>query len=683
MTAAIPRLLPVLACLLLVVASPAAQSETPIPESIIRQQVDDAIEAVKPALVRIGVVSTRYYDGREWKFESSGSGVIVTPEGHVVTNHHVAGHATRLRCTLSTKEELDAELVARDPLTDIAIIRLLPPEPRVFPVAEFGDSEAVRVGDTVLAMGSPLSLSQSVTMGIVSNTEMVMPEWISRSGSLQEDGEDVGALVRWIGHDAQIFPGNSGGPLVDLGGRIIGINEISLGLGGAIPGNLVSETLPELLAEGRVRRAWIGVTVQPRLNTSPIDRGVLVSGTIAESPGAAAGLQPGDHLLSLGGEAIDVSFAEQVPLFNQLVARLPIGEAVPAVIWRDGDEITLDMTPEEREPVSPREQEIQQWGITVRDISLIMAREMKRPNRDGVVITSIRSGGPSGDARPQMQTRDIITAVNGEPVKTVADLRRITAAVTQDATEPVPVLVDFDRSDEAFVTVVRVGLRSLEQPGREVTRAWLPAEVQVITRDVAEQLGDAGLRGFRVTKIYRGSTAEAAGLQVGDLIVALDGLNLEASAPEDYEELPTLVRQYRIGTEAEFAVLRDGQRSIIPIELIESPRQRREMPKYEDKNFEFTVRDISFFDKADARWEDAVRGVLVEEVKSGSWAALGTLSVRDLILEVNGTATPSVETLESVMESVNAERPDTVVMKVLRGIYTRFVEIEPQWDTAI
>ena len=677
--------LPLFACLFTILLtawnSQADSPDMPLPVPL-RQQVDAAIDAVKPALVRIEVVSTQYYEGREWKYQSSGSGVIVTSDGHVVTNHHVAGYATRLKCTLSNKEEIEAELVARDPLTDIAIIRLLPATPREFPIAEFGDSDAVRVGDSVLAMGSPLSLSQSVTMGIVSNSELVLPDWISRGGSLREDGEDVGALVRWIGHDAQIFPGNSGGPLVNLEGRIIGINEISLGLGGAIPGNLVRDSLDELIAEGRVRRAWIGMTTQPRLASSDLETGVLVSGAVEGSPAATAGFKPGDYLLSLHGEEIDVSFAEQVPLFNQLVASLPIGEEIEAVVIRNGEKITLTIVADEREPVAPREQELQQWGISAREMSAIMAKEMKRPNRDGVLITSVRPGGPAGDARPQLQSRDVITSVNGQTVTNIADLRAITEELTMDATEQVPALVGFDRTDESFVTVVRVGLRSLEQPGREVTRAWLPAEAQVITRDVAEQLGDRNMRGFRVTKVYSGTTAERAGLQVGDLIRAVDGLNLEASAPEDYEELPTLVRQYRIGTEAEFAIERDGERKTLTIELIESPRQSREMPKYEDKNFEFTARDISFFDKADARWEESTVGVLVEEVKSGSWAALGNLGVRDLILEVNGERTPTVEHLERAMNTITEEQPGSVVFKVLRGIYTQFVELEPQWEPA-
>ena len=163
--------------------------------------------------------------------------MIFTPQGDVITNHHVAGNAKQIICTLMSKEEVDADLIGTDPLTDISVIRLRPTKPREFPVAKFGDSSALRVGDHVMAMGSPLALSQSVTLGIVSNTTMVMPD-IFGPNRMELEGEDVGSMVRWIGHDAAITGGNSGGPLVNLQGEVVGINEISYGLSGAIPGNL-------------------------------------------------------------------------------------------------------------------------------------------------------------------------------------------------------------------------------------------------------------------------------------------------------------------------------------------------------------------------------------------------------------------------------------------------------------
>ena len=172
-----------------------------------------ALSKVAPSLVRIHVVSIEYQDGRELKREASGSGTIITPEGHVVTNHHVAGKTKAIVCTLSTREEIPAELVGTDPLSDIAVIKLKPAKPRKFPVAAFGTATSLKVGDRVLALGSPLALSQSVTMGIVSNTEMIMPQLFWPFNRMTLEGEDVGSLVRWIGHDAAIFGGNSGGPL--------------------------------------------------------------------------------------------------------------------------------------------------------------------------------------------------------------------------------------------------------------------------------------------------------------------------------------------------------------------------------------------------------------------------------------------------------------------------------------
>src|SRR5262249_46848753 len=157
-----------------------------------------------------------YYGGREVKHEASGSGAIISADGYVITNHHVVGKAKRVQCTLTTKEEVEATVVGTDPLADIAVIKLKrngKDASRPLPVAAFGDSDSLRVGDRVLAMGSPLALSQSVTKGIVSNVKMTLGMF-----KFTLDGEEVGSIVTWIGHDSQIFPGNSGGPLVNLKG---------------------------------------------------------------------------------------------------------------------------------------------------------------------------------------------------------------------------------------------------------------------------------------------------------------------------------------------------------------------------------------------------------------------------------------------------------------------------------
>ncbi|MGB9620378.1 MAG: S1C family serine protease, partial [Armatimonadota bacterium] len=309
-----------------------------------KQELTAAVEAVRPALVRIHTVSADYRQGREVKTESYGSGVIISPEGYTVTNHHVAMEAEHIVCTLADKREVDAKLVGTDPLADIAVIKLTSPDGKPFPFASFGDSSKLEVGDRVFAMGCPYSLSQSVTMGMISNTEMILPGDTFRDDFTLE-GEDVGSIVRWIGHDALIKPGSSGGPLVDRDGRIVGINEISFGLSGAIPSNLAKEVTDQLIKNGKVTRSWLGIEVQPLLESSGLEKGVLVSGVLEGGPGYKAGLKSGDVILAIAGHEAVARFREDVPLFNQFVADLPIGKPVEAKILRGGTEMTVTITP--------------------------------------------------------------------------------------------------------------------------------------------------------------------------------------------------------------------------------------------------------------------------------------------------------------------------------------------------
>ncbi|MBW7865180.1 MAG: PDZ domain-containing protein [Candidatus Hydrogenedens sp.] len=672
------RVLTVVAVLGLCAVSASAQS---LPsESELGATIKSAVEKVKPALVRIHVVDTYYREGREFKSESSGSGVVIREDGHIITNHHVAGHAKHLKCAFANKEEIEAELVGTDPLTDIAVIKLKGVGGRSFPVVAFGDSDRMRMGDHVLAMGSPLALSQSVTLGIISNNEMTMPEWMGPFGGPSQDGEDVGALVRWIGHDAEIFGGNSGGPLVNLQGEVIGINEIKMGLGGAIPGNLAREVAESLMAGGRVRRAWLGLELQPRLKSGGRDSGGLVGGVIAGAPAAAAGFLPGDHLLSLAGNPVDLKFTVQLPDFNRMVAALPIGEPVEAVVERAGQTLNLTVTPAEREAYEPKQYEQTQWGITVRDLSFMKAREMKRDNADGVLVTSVRPGGPAGDAKPPIADNDVLVSVAGRPVNSVRELVAVTEELTGGQKTPVPVLAAFERKTERLVTVVRVGVRDLTDPGLEARKAWLPAETQVITKEIAEALGAPGMTGFRVTYVYRDSTAEKAGLKAGDLILAVDDQPLTATSPEDNKELETLIRQNSIGASVELGLNRDGQPLKLSVELARSPKAAREMKRHRDDIFEFTVRDITLYDIAAERWQESQQGVLVEQVRPGGWAALGKLLPGDLLLEINGAPVAEVDAARKTLGDLGEQQPAAVVFKIMRGVRTLYIELEPRWD---
>ncbi len=634
--------------------------------------VELALAKVAPSLVRIHVVSLDHNEGRELKREASGSGTIITPEGHVVTNHHVAGKTRSITCTLPTREEIPAELVGTDPLSDIAVLKLKPATPRTFPVARFGDVSKLKVGDRVLALGSPLALSQSVTMGIVSNLEMVMPGMFWPFNRMTLDGEDVGSIVRWIGHDAAIFGGNSGGPLVNMQGEIVGVNEISMGLAGAIPADIAQEVATSLIKEGRVRRGWIGLEVQPLLKSSSTARGALVGGTIEGSPAEKAGFKSGDVLLRLGGEDVTVRFAEELPLFNRLMMRLPVGKPIEAVVVRGSAKKTLAVSAVDRERVDARIVEVPEAGVTASDLTSWSAKELHRADRAGVRVRGIRPGGAADEAKPSLRNDDVIVALNGTSVKNVAAFTAALEQLTRGRTEPLPVLVGFDRRADRMVTVVEIGRPVIQDPGLEARKAWVPVAVQALTPEIAEKLGIPGKKGVRVTRVFG---PVAAGLQVGDVITAIDGDALEVSQPSESEVFQTMIRQYKIGSSVTLTTFRGTEQRPVKVALGSSPRLPREMKKYEDPIFEFRVRDIAETDRRELNVPDSEKGVLVEAVREGGWAALAHLADGDLILSIDGESVPDVAAVKRRMEAVAASKSSAVVLHVRRGIRTFFVEM--------
>jgi serine protease Do len=656
-------------------ASVRAQDAARAPAAGQSAAIDSALARVAPSLVRIHVVSVDYQDGREVKRQASGSGTIITPEGHVITNHHVAGRTRTIICTLASREEVPAELVGTDPLSDIAVLKLKPRTPTVYPAAQFGDASSLRVGDRVLALGSPLALSQSVTMGIVSNTEMILPGLFWPFNRMTLDGEDVGSIVRWIGHDAPIFGGNSGGPLVNMQGEIVGINEISLGLAGAIPSDLAREVSSAIIRDGKVRRSWLGLEVQPLLKGSTQARGALVSGAIEGSPAAQAGFEAGDILLRLGARDVDVRFAEELPLFNQYVMRLARGKPVDAVVLRAGNRRTLTVVPVDRESVEAPIVELTALGVTASNLTSWSAKELRRAERTGVRLRGLRAGGAADEARPPMANDDVIVSVDGKPVKDVEGLTAIVNQLAQSEDSPVKVLIGFDRGVERLLTVVEIGRAGLQDPGLEARKAWVPITVQVLTRDLAEKLGLGERMGVRVTRVLDPS----AGLQVGDVITAIDGDEIQASQSSDTDVFAAMIRQYKVGSSVKLSVVRGRDPRDVTVRLGTSPRLAREMKKYEDPNFEFRVRDIAPGDRNETGLAEGQPGVLVEAVREGGWAALGHLADGDVVLAIDDAAAADVATVQAKMEAVAKAKPSSVVLKVKRGIRTFFVELETGW----
>lgn len=646
----------------------------------IQERIWATIARVKPALVRIHVVSIEDEMGREIKTEAVGSGVIITEQGHVVTNHHVAGRAIRIFCTLSDKQELRAELIGTDPLSDISVLQLKPAEPRVFNFARFGDSDRLRVGDRVLALGSPMALSQSVTLGIVSNTELIIPDLFWPYNKFTLEGEDVGSIVRWIGHDAAIYGGNSGGPLVNLDAEIVGINEISLGISGAIPANLARSVAEAIIKQGKVRRSWLGFEVQPRFKHEKKNTGVMISSVYQDSPADQAGIKPGDILVRLADTPVLVRFAEELPGFNQFVMNLAIGREIEAVIRRQGREIKLKITPAEREYFQPRSEEIKSWGITASNLSRRMARELKLNDNQGVLVKSIRPGGPAGDARPELMPGDIIHAINGQAVSDLTDLKDLTDNIIQKSDTTILTAVSFQRRSEHYVAAVMLGRKKAGGQGRQVTKAWLPVATQVLLNDLARALDLQSRQGVRVVQVYKNTSAEKAGLQTGDIITAVNGEPIDASRPADEEALNVMLQQYSVGDQVTLTILRGHQEITLKAELAPSPTPAAELPKYRNDDFDFAVRELSFMDRVREGLAPDQPGVIVEDVTMGGWASLAHLAVGDIILSVNDRLIRDVADFQKNMEQIQQSRADYTVFKVQRGIHTVFLEMETDWQ---
>jgi serine protease Do len=660
-------------------ASPApAIAETPSS----RTEIEPAIQKVYPALVRIYVVVEEPSDGRMERERAAGSGVIISKNGYIVTNHHVAGNAVRMTCTLADGEEVDAVRVGTDAMADISVLKLKlntrkhPDAPLA--VAAWGDSDRLRVGDVVLAMGSPMAVSQSVTKGIVSNTQMVMPKFMA--GQFRLDGEDVGQIVRWIGHDAVIFGGNSGGPLVNPRGEIVGINEVSLGsLGGAIPSNLAKEIVKQLIESGRVKRSWIGIEFQPRLKSGKDSGGVLVAGVVEGSPAHRAGLKAGDIVTRFRGQPFNAELPEHLPLINQVIFASPVGKTVEVAFLRNGREQVAKVTTEQLQRALGDPVELKDWGIAVRDITRMMALERHRKTTAGVLVDSIRSGSGAAIAKLPLVSDDVILQVAGEPVDNVDALKKATAKLLEDQTERVSVLVLFERDTKQFLTVVKVGKEENKNRPASAAKPWTAMSTQVLTSDLAESLDLVGQRGVRVTEVFKGQAADKAGVKVGDIIQELNGGKILASLPGDGEVFETMIRRLSVGGKAKLKLVRAGKPVEISMALESPPISDDNVKRMTDTDFEFSARELSYTDRIDQQIPEDLQGVLLQRVENGGLASLAGLRGNDFVMSVDGKTTSTVAELKAALEQIRKDKPRRVVFFVRRGIHTLYCEIEPDY----
>ena len=661
-------------------ASPAEQPPAAARDAALRDRIQRAVDRVYPTLVRIDVVMESGGSGRMQKARGTGSGAIITADGYIVTNHHVAGRGSRITVRMTNREELPAKLVGTDALSDLTILKIDPAARRdpatPLPFATFGDSEKLQIGDIVLAMGSPAGLSQSVTQGIVSNLALIPP-----GGALQIEGESVGELIRWIGHDAIIFPGNSGGPLVNLDGEIVGVNEIGIGsLGGAIPANIAKAVSEEIIAKGSVARSWVGMGVQPLLKSQPADAGVVVSSVLPGGPAEQAGIRPGDLITSFHGTAIPAArSAEDLPAFNRLVFSVPVGTAVAVKGSRDGVAREWTLTTAIREPSLPKEVELQPLGLTARDLTRVLALERKRPNTDGAIVVGVRNGGGAAEAKPALRTGDIVTRLGDEPIARTADLVRVVTAISGKTKEPVPTLVTFVRDAEEMVTVAKVGPPTESDRAGKPSRPWLGAQTQVLTREIAEALGIAGKKGVRVTHVVPESPAAKAGLRAGDLLLKLDGRVIPANSPTDAEVFENLILPYAVGTEIAFEGLRGTAPLAVQATLVATPAATGDLDTFKDETFELTVRELPLAERIAEQLPVDAPGVRVSTVQPNGWAALAGIGPGDIVVSIDGQVVRTVTDAEKLLKGFRETKPKQVVFFIRRGVGTGFAEVEPRW----
>ena len=386
--------------------------------------IEQAKAKVFPTLVYVRPIREDYSEGKKRRMVVGGSGVIISADGYVVTNHHVAEKAVEIRCVLHDNSMLRAELIGTDLDTDLALLKLIPDDPAtVFPHADLADSDGVQEGQFVMALGAPWGLKRSISLGVVASAQRYL------EGSSQ--------YSLWIQSDASLNPGNSGGPLIDTEGRIVGINTMGSLYGGdlgfSVPSGTVAYVVDQLRRNGDVKRSWTGLRLQPlrdfeRDSFFEGDRGVLVASVDPGSPAEQADFRPGDLILSVGGAETNGLYNEDLPKVRDLLGRLPTDQPVAVELRRDGRIERIEITVREKGSVEGQDLDLKRWNMTVKAINEHFDPDLFYYLREGVYVQAVQRPGNANDA--DFESRMILVEVDGRPVKTLQDIRAAYEAIT-------------------------------------------------------------------------------------------------------------------------------------------------------------------------------------------------------------------------------------------------------------
>src|SRR6266571_4643611 len=387
--------------------------------------------------------------------QSEGSGFIVRSDGYIFTNFHVVEGADHVEVKLKDGREFPAKVVGTDEKTDIAVIKI---DAKDLPVAQMGDSDAVRVGQFAFAIGAPFKLDYTFTYGVVSGK--------GRSKLFTNGGYSISDYIQT---DASINPGNSGGPLCDIDGKVIGmntlINGLNRGLGFAIPSNLVNEIGKELIAGRKIVRPWLGIRIETLGDDPSIrdlfkgaDKGVVVRTIEADAPAYKSNLKPFDVITQIDGTSVTTDTQLQHEILKKKV-----GQNVQLTVWRKGQTMQIPITTGElpneiarvsNEPVPPREhnqEDVNKFGLQVQELSKEVAARLKLDVEQGVIVTDVADNSLA--AAQDIQREDVITEVDGKPVANVASFHE---ALTK-ADPRKGILLYLDRKGSKTFAVLKAG----------------------------------------------------------------------------------------------------------------------------------------------------------------------------------------------------------------------------------
>ncbi len=384
-----------------------------------REVIRSAKDKVFPALVFIRAIREGYESGEKKHQEVGGSGVLIDAKGELLTNWHVVEKASEVRCLLTDGRHFDAEVVGTDKDTDLALVRLRKAEAAgPLPCATLGDSSRLQEGDFVMAMGAPWGLSRSVSIGVIACVRRFLPE--SSEYSL------------WLQTDASISPGNSGGPLVNTDGEVIGLNTRGMFFGGdlgfAVPAETIAFVVEQLRAHGRVDWSWTGLQLQALRDFNRNiyfdgDEGVIVTATDPESPARRAGFQDRDRILAANDKPLNALTEEDLPAGRRALGLLPKGQPARFRVQRGGETLSLELTPRAKGKVEGDERELRRWDLTIRTINQFDNPDLYYYQTEGVFVYGVKS--PGNAATADLSVGDIVLKIDGQDVKTLADVEAI------------------------------------------------------------------------------------------------------------------------------------------------------------------------------------------------------------------------------------------------------------------